>query len=110
MTRRSRATLYRVAGSHRDSWQAEDRALLDRWMAKWDDLVDFEVHPVLTGDGPGVEARRQRRHYALMAREETEACPFRRALMREGSAFEKMRAVSDSAAGTKGSGDVDRFG
>jgi hypothetical protein len=27
-----------------------------------------------------------------------------------GSAFEEMRAVSDSGAGTKSSSDVDRFG
>jgi hypothetical protein len=25
-----------------------DRELLDTWMARWTDLVDFEVHPVLT--------------------------------------------------------------
>ncbi len=25
----------------------EDRALLDLWMARWSDLVEFEVHPVL---------------------------------------------------------------
>ena len=25
--------------------EAEDRALLDQWMANWSDLVDFEVHP-----------------------------------------------------------------
>lgn len=25
-----------------------DRRLLDEWMARWADLVDFEVHPVLT--------------------------------------------------------------
>ncbi len=25
-----------------------DRALLDQWMANWRDLVDFEVHPVMT--------------------------------------------------------------
>jgi hypothetical protein len=25
-----------------------NRALLDEWMANWSDLVDFEVHPVLT--------------------------------------------------------------
>jgi hypothetical protein len=25
-----------------------DRALLDRWMAKWNDLVEFEVHRVVT--------------------------------------------------------------
>jgi GNAT superfamily N-acetyltransferase len=28
--------------------QTGDRALLDRWIAQWDDLVDFEVHPVVT--------------------------------------------------------------
>jgi hypothetical protein len=28
--------------------ECEDRALLDEWMAKWDDLVDFEVVPVVT--------------------------------------------------------------
>jgi hypothetical protein len=27
--------------------QTEDRALLDQWMAKWSDLVDFEVYPVI---------------------------------------------------------------
>jgi len=25
-----------------------DRALLDEWMANWSDIVEFEVHPVLT--------------------------------------------------------------
>jgi len=32
-------------------WQvmeADDRALLDEWISKWDDLVDFEVIPILT--------------------------------------------------------------
>jgi Protein of unknown function (DUF3303) len=28
--------------------ETDDRALLDQWMAKWRDLVDFEVHPVIT--------------------------------------------------------------
>jgi hypothetical protein len=28
--------------------ETEDPALLDAWMARWSDLVDFEVHPVLT--------------------------------------------------------------
>jgi len=28
--------------------ETEDRALLDRWIANWSDLVDFEVHPVIT--------------------------------------------------------------
>jgi uncharacterized protein DUF3303 len=26
----------------------DDRALLDAWIAAWSDLVDFEVHPVVT--------------------------------------------------------------
>jgi hypothetical protein len=28
--------------------ETEDRELLDRWMANWSDLVDFEVHPVVS--------------------------------------------------------------
>ena len=28
--------------------EAPDRALLDQWMASWSDLVDFEVHRVIT--------------------------------------------------------------
>jgi hypothetical protein len=28
--------------------ETEDRALLDHWIANWSDLVDFEVHPVIT--------------------------------------------------------------
>lgn len=26
----------------------EDRLLLDEWIAHWSDIVDFEVHPVIT--------------------------------------------------------------
>jgi hypothetical protein len=26
----------------------DDRSLLDEWIANWDDLVDFEVFPVMT--------------------------------------------------------------
>ena len=26
----------------------DDRMLLDEWMANWNDIVDFEVHPVMT--------------------------------------------------------------
>ncbi len=32
-------------------WQlmeTEDRSLLDQWMANWTDLIDFEVHPVIS--------------------------------------------------------------
>jgi len=28
--------------------EADDRRLLDEWIAQWSDLVDFEVHPVIT--------------------------------------------------------------
>ncbi|MFL5379719.1 MAG: DUF3303 domain-containing protein [Myxococcales bacterium] len=28
--------------------QTDDRALLDTWMANWADLVEFEVHEVIT--------------------------------------------------------------
>jgi hypothetical protein len=28
--------------------ETHDRVLLDEWMASWSDLVDFEVHPVVT--------------------------------------------------------------
>lgn len=28
--------------------ETHDRALLEEWMARWSDLVDFEVHPVIT--------------------------------------------------------------
>ena len=28
--------------------ETSDRALLEQWMANWNDLVEFEVHPVIT--------------------------------------------------------------
>jgi hypothetical protein len=28
--------------------ETDDRQLLDEWIAHWSDIVDFEVHPVLT--------------------------------------------------------------
>jgi len=28
--------------------EAPDRRLLDEWMANWSDLIEFEVHPVVT--------------------------------------------------------------
>ena len=28
--------------------EAADRALLEQWMSHWSDLVEFEVHPVIT--------------------------------------------------------------
>ena len=35
------ATCYQVM-------ETADRKLLDEWMSNWKDIVDFEVHPVLT--------------------------------------------------------------
>ena len=28
--------------------ETDDPALLDAWMANWSDIVDFEVHPVIS--------------------------------------------------------------
>ncbi|HZS60866.1 MAG TPA: DUF3303 family protein [Gemmatimonadaceae bacterium] len=28
--------------------ETHDRALLDQWIANWSDLIEFEVHPVIT--------------------------------------------------------------
>jgi hypothetical protein len=28
--------------------ETEDRSLLEEWMTRWRDIVDFEVHPVMT--------------------------------------------------------------
>ncbi|HZQ71203.1 MAG TPA: DUF3303 family protein [Terriglobales bacterium] len=28
--------------------ETDDRSLLDRWISHWNDLVDFEVYPVLS--------------------------------------------------------------
>jgi hypothetical protein len=28
--------------------ETEDPALLEQWMAHWNDIVDFELHPVIT--------------------------------------------------------------
>lgn len=28
--------------------ECEDRALLDQWVAAWQDIVEFEIHPVIT--------------------------------------------------------------
>jgi hypothetical protein len=34
-----------------------DRTLLDRWMAAWSDLVEFEVHAVITSADAAARAR-----------------------------------------------------
>ena len=28
--------------------ETDDRRLLDEWIARWSDIVDFDVHPVIT--------------------------------------------------------------
>ena len=28
--------------------EAPDRALVEQWMANWSDIVEFEIHPVIT--------------------------------------------------------------
>jgi len=33
--------------------QTHDRRLLDEWMANWNDLIDFEVYPVITPEEAG---------------------------------------------------------
>lgn len=30
--------------------EADDRAVLDEWMANWSEIIDFEVHPVITSE------------------------------------------------------------
>ena len=30
--------------------ETDDRRLLDRWISNWEDLVDFEVYPVITSE------------------------------------------------------------
>jgi hypothetical protein len=39
--------------------ETDDRALLDQWIAQWKDIVDFEVHPVISSaDAAAVVAAR----------------------------------------------------
>ena len=35
--------------------ETDDRGLLDEWMARWSDLVDFEVIPVITSQEAAAE-------------------------------------------------------
>jgi len=30
--------------------ETDDPGLLDEWMANWNDLIDFEVHPLVTSE------------------------------------------------------------
>jgi hypothetical protein len=39
--------------------ETDDRALLDQWIAQWKDIVDFDVHPVISSaDAAAVVAAR----------------------------------------------------
>ena len=37
--------------------ETEDQSLLDEWIAQWEDLVDFEVYPVVTSAQAAARAR-----------------------------------------------------
>jgi hypothetical protein len=39
--------------------ETPDRALLDQWMANWSDLVDFEVHAVITSQEAAAKLARR---------------------------------------------------
>lgn len=59
---RDRGRLAPVGLSYVSSWvnekldrcyqlmETEDRALLDQWFVNWSDIVDFEVHPVISSE------------------------------------------------------------
>jgi hypothetical protein len=38
--------------------ETDDRALLDKWIGNWNDIVDFEVHEVMTSSEARAKARR----------------------------------------------------
>ena len=38
--------------------ETSDRTLLDEWMRNWKDLVEFEVHPVITSEEAAQRAGR----------------------------------------------------
>jgi len=38
--------------------ECDDRSLLDMWLAEWADLVDFEIHPVITSAEASARANR----------------------------------------------------
>ena len=40
--------------------ETDDRALLEQWMAQWNDLVDFEVIPVIASPDAAAAVRRAR--------------------------------------------------
>jgi hypothetical protein len=51
-----------VADDLTTCWQVmetEDRALLDEWIARWSDIVDFDVFPVMTSPEAAERVQRQ---------------------------------------------------
>src|SRR6266545_3119275 len=44
--------------------ECDDRQLLDQWIGRWSDLVDFEVIPVITSAEAVEKITPQRRHLA----------------------------------------------
>ena len=40
--------------------ETSERALLDEWMRNWNDLVDFEVHPVISSKAAADRVNRAR--------------------------------------------------
>jgi uncharacterized protein DUF3303 len=38
--------------------ECDDRALLEQWMRAWEDLIDFEVHSVITSAEAAARAAR----------------------------------------------------
>lgn len=65
--------------------ECDDRALLDQWIAAWHDLVEFDVHPVITsaeasarvfGTAPNPQPKDAIRQVALVVREYDEAIAY----------------------------------
>lgn len=65
--------------------ECDDRALLDQWIAAWQDLVDFDVHPVITSaeasarvfeTAPNPQPKHVIRQVALVVRDYDEAIAY----------------------------------
>lgn len=68
---RDRGRLAPVGLSYVSSWvnekldrcyqlmETEDRALLDQWIVNWNDIVDFEVHPVIRSEEASEKIRQR---------------------------------------------------
>ena len=70
---RDRGPLVPTGLSHVSSWvhdeldrcyqlmETEDRTLFDKWIANWNDIIDFKVHPVISSKE---ESECNVRHYS----------------------------------------------